>query len=142
MARYYEMPEREKKGPRGAQLRAMMTAALMPKELAAAYAVECRRLAARESIPSRRDELERMAANLDRFLGAFVSFHEAVQALWLSHMLVMSDENYPGPGVSFGRLDQYLLPYWEHSIRNGWTASSARRSSSASGCTRTPRTTP
>jgi formate C-acetyltransferase len=21
--------------------------------------------------------------------------------------------------VSFGRLDQYLLPYWEHSIKNG-----------------------
>ena len=34
-------------------------------------------------------------------------------------MLVMSDENYPGPGVSFGRIDQYLLPYWERSISQG-----------------------
>jgi len=42
-----------------------------------------------------------------------------VQALWLNHMLIMSDENYPGPGVSFGRIDQYLLPYWEYSIQNG-----------------------
>jgi formate C-acetyltransferase len=34
-------------------------------------------------------------------------------------MLVMSDENYPGPGVSFGRIDQYLLPYWEASKAAG-----------------------
>ena len=47
------------------------------------------------------------------------TFWEALQALWLTHMLVMSDENYPGPGVSFGRIDQYLLPYWEHSLAEG-----------------------
>jgi formate C-acetyltransferase len=34
-------------------------------------------------------------------------------------MLVMSDENYPGPGDSFGRLDQYLYPLWEKSIGDG-----------------------
>ncbi|MBW2675001.1 MAG: hypothetical protein JRD89_16585, partial [Deltaproteobacteria bacterium] len=44
---------------------------------------------------------------------------EALRALWLTHMLVMSDENYPGPGVSFGRIDQDLLPYWEHSLSSG-----------------------
>jgi pyruvate-formate lyase len=42
------------------------------------------------------------------------TFWEAVQALWLTHMLIMSDENYPGPGVSFGRIDQYLLPFWQN----------------------------
>ncbi len=47
------------------------------------------------------------------------NFWEAVQSLWLTHMLVMADENYPGPGVSFGRLDQYLYPLWERSIREG-----------------------
>ena len=47
------------------------------------------------------------------------SFWEAVQSLWLTHMLVMSDENYPGPGLSFGRIDQYLYPYWEHSLEPG-----------------------
>jgi len=31
----------------------------------------------------------------------------------------MSDENYPGPGVSFGRIDQYLYPLWEKSIAMG-----------------------
>ncbi len=34
-------------------------------------------------------------------------------------MLIMSDENYPGPGVSFGRIDQYLWPYWRTSIEAG-----------------------
>jgi formate C-acetyltransferase len=47
------------------------------------------------------------------------TFWEAVQALWLTHMLVMSDENYPGPGVSFGRIDQYLQPYWVASLKDG-----------------------
>ncbi len=47
------------------------------------------------------------------------SFWEAVQALWLTHMLVMSDENYPGPGVSFGRIDQYLYPFWQQSLAEG-----------------------
>ena len=37
----------------------------------------------------------------------------------MTHMLVMSDESYPGPGVSFGRVDQYLLPYWEYSRDQG-----------------------
>jgi formate C-acetyltransferase len=34
-------------------------------------------------------------------------------------MLVMSDENYPGPGVSFGRIDQFLYPFWQKSIAEG-----------------------
>ena len=34
-------------------------------------------------------------------------------------MLVISDENYPGPGTSFGRIDQYLFPFWQSSIEYG-----------------------
>jgi formate C-acetyltransferase len=34
-------------------------------------------------------------------------------------MLVMSDENYPGPGVSFGRIDQFLYPFWQKSMLDG-----------------------
>ena len=34
-------------------------------------------------------------------------------------MLVMTDENYPGAGVSFGRFDQYLWPYYQRSIHEG-----------------------
>lgn len=110
----------DREGSRGAQLRAMITACGMPVDLADRYRDEALRLAAGEGDPDRAAELRRMAANLGRVprKGAR-DFWEAVQALWLAHMLVMSDENYPGPGVSFGRLDQLLFPYWEASVREG-----------------------
>ncbi len=118
---YYEkLSESEKHGPRGAQLRAMLTAATMPKELSLQYAELCRELARNEADAARKAELSRMASNLERTgWEPPEDFWQAVQALWINHMLVMSDENYPGPGVSFGRIDQYLLPYWERSIRDG-----------------------
>jgi pyruvate-formate lyase len=113
---YERLDKRERLGPKGAQLRAMMTAATMPREVAGRYAALCRSLSERETDAARKDELLRMAENLDRVpWEPAETFWEAVQALWLNHMLVMADENYPGSGTSFGRIDQYLLPYWEHS---------------------------
>ncbi|MEZ0395609.1 MAG: pyruvate formate lyase family protein [Anaerolineales bacterium] len=117
---YRALPPAEKRGRKGAQLRAMMTAATMPRDLAAAYSRECLRLAEREPEPARRAELQQMADNLSRVpWEPAQTFWEAVQSLWLTHMLVMADENYPGPGDSFGRLDQYLHPYWQKSIQEG-----------------------
>lgn len=110
----------EQDGPRGAQLRAMMTSATIPRDLAVKYGALCRQMAGMETDETRRAELESMAANLDRVPWEPAStFWEALQSLWLTHMLVMSDENYPGPGVSFGRFDQYMLPYWQKSIADG-----------------------
>ncbi len=118
--RYQALSPAERRGKKGGQLRAMMTAATMPRDLAAAYARECARLAEGESDPVRRAELLQMAANLQRVpWEPAETFWEAVQSLWLTHMLVMADENYPGPGDSFGRLDQYLYPYWQASIQAG-----------------------
>lgn len=118
--KYAALAAEEQRGPQGAQLKAMMIAATMPRDLAAKYAALCRQMAAEEPTSERKKELLTMAANLDRvpWLPAR-TFWEAVQALWLTHMLVMSDENYPGPGVSFGRMDQYLLPYWQTSLTQG-----------------------
>jgi formate C-acetyltransferase len=117
---YTKLPPADQRGKKGGQLRAMMTAATMPRDLAAEYAKECTRLAQTELDPSRRVELSQMADNLTRVpWEPAQNFWEAVQSLWLTHMLVMSDENYPGPGDSFGRLDQYLYPLWEKSIRDG-----------------------
>jgi formate C-acetyltransferase len=114
------LPEREKRGNKGGQLRAMTTAATMPRDLAAEYSRECARLAEAEGDAGRRAELLQMAANLRRVPWEPAStFWEAVQSLWLTHMLVMADENYPGPGDSFGRIDQYLFPLWEKSIGEG-----------------------
>jgi pyruvate-formate lyase len=118
--RYETLSQADQEGPRGAQLRAMMTAATMPRELAAAYSTLCRRMADEASDQERRQELRRMATHLEHVPWEPPrTFWEAVQALWLNHMLIMSDENYPGPGVSFGRIDQYLLPYWETSLKEG-----------------------
>jgi formate C-acetyltransferase len=118
--RYDALSVTEKKSDKGAQLKAMLTASEMARDLAEKYSVLCSSLAENESDSSRADELRTMASNLKRVPWEPPStFWEAVQALWLNHMLVMSDENYPGPGVSFGRIDQYLLPYWDRSLNNG-----------------------
>ena len=118
--RYAALSHKEKHGPKGAQLRAMITAATMPRDVAAQYADLCRRLATNEKDGARANELEEMARNLDRVpWEPAATFWEAVQALWINHMLVMSDENYPGPGTSFGRVDQYLYPYWKASLEQG-----------------------
>jgi len=98
----------------------MMTAATMPRDLANEYSRECRDMADKESDPQRRNELLQMAENLLHVpWEPAENFWEAIQSLWLTHMLVMADENYPGPGDSFGRLDQYLYPSWEKTIRDG-----------------------
>jgi formate C-acetyltransferase len=117
---YAALSQEDKNGKKGAQLRAMMTAATMPRDLAAEYSKECREMANLETDPERRQELIKMAEILLRVpWEPAQNFWEAMQSLWLTHMLVMSDENYPGPGDSFGRLDQYLYPFWEKSIREG-----------------------
>ena len=114
------LPEGERRGRRGGQLRAMMTAATMPRDLAAEYSRECSRLASAEPDPQHRHELEQMADMLQRVPWEPArTFWEAVQSLWLTHMLVMADENYPGPGDSFGRIDQYLFPAWQTSLAEG-----------------------
>ncbi len=117
---YNALPEQEKKGARGEQLRAMKTAAAMPKEVAEKYAEKCADLAETERDARRKEELLSMSENLKRvpWEGAR-NFWEAMQSLWITHMLVMSDENFPGAGLSFGRLDQILLPYWEASVQQG-----------------------
>ena len=118
--RYNRLPEKDKKGKKGGQLRAMMTSAKMPKKVAEKYADLCNELAEKETDEQRKSELLEMGKNLRKvpWEGAS-SFWEAVQSLWITHMLVMSDEGYTGAGLSFGRVDQYLLPFWRRSIGNG-----------------------
>jgi trans-4-hydroxy-L-proline dehydratase len=119
-ARYKGLSEEDQHSLKGDQLSAMRTAAMTAPELAAAYSQVCERLAGSEPDLERRAELEQMAAILKRVpWEPAETFWEAVQALWLTHMLVMSDENYPGPGVSFGRIDQYLYPAWLRSLEAG-----------------------
>ncbi|OQY43369.1 MAG: hypothetical protein B6240_12545, partial [Desulfobacteraceae bacterium 4572_87] len=118
--RTHQLNEQDRNGSKGNQLKAMMTAATMSRDLAAGYADLCRNMAGGQTDIHRREELLQMEQNLARVPWEPArTFWEALQALWINHMLIMSDENYPGPGVSFGRLDQYLLPHWEYSLSHG-----------------------
>jgi formate C-acetyltransferase len=117
---YQALTTADKNGVKGAQLQAMLTAATMARDLASAYSDVCQNLAEGEPHPGRKVEFEQMANMLRRVpWEPAETFWEAVQSLWLTHMLVMSDENYPGPGISFGRIDQYLYPFWKKSIADG-----------------------
>ncbi|MEE9911785.1 MAG: hypothetical protein K4571_08675 [Deltaproteobacteria bacterium] len=122
MSIYNTLGNQERDGARGAQLRAMMTASTMARDLASKYQALCHTLVKQERDTRRVTELETMAGNLSRVpWEPATTFWEALQALWINHMLVMTDENYPGAGVSFGRVDQYLYPYYERSILDGMT---------------------
>ena len=122
MSFYNALDNAERAGSKGAQLRAMMTASTMARDLASKYQTLCENLARTEPDAKRAAELRTMAAHLGRVpWEPPATFWEAVQALWLNHMLVMTDENYPGAGVSFGRVDQFLYPYYQKSILDGMT---------------------
>ena len=118
--RYERLTDKEKRGEAGGQLRAMITAATTARDLGLRYAAQCESQAETCDDEVRRGELEQMAKILGRVpWNPPNTFWEALQALWINHMLIMSDENYPGPGISFGRFDQILLPYWERSLAEG-----------------------
>jgi len=109
-------PPRDKK----AQLEAMLICCEAVKEFAARYACEAESLAAKENDPTRKSELLEIARVCRKVPWKTPdSFHEALQALWFTHMLVMAAESYPGPGVSYGRIDQYLYPFYKNSVDAG-----------------------
>jgi formate C-acetyltransferase len=117
---YNALEVKEREGAKGAQLKAMMTSSTMARDLALKYKDLCFELSAKEKDPVRKKELTKMAQSLGKVpWEPATTFWEAVQALWINHMLVMTDENYPGAGVSFGRFDQYLWPYYQRSIHEG-----------------------
>ena len=117
---YNALEVKEREGAKGAQLKAMMTSSTMARDLALKYKDLCFELSQKEKDPVRKNELTKMAQNLSKVpWEPATTFWEAVQALWINHMLVMTDENYPGAGVSFGRFDQYLWPYYQRSIHEG-----------------------
>jgi pyruvate-formate lyase len=114
------LADQDRRGNKSAQLRAMLTASTMARDVAARYREVCLDLAARETDGTRRGELLQMADNLTQVpWGPAETFWQGVQSLWLTHMLIMSEENYPGPGVSFGRIDQFLYPLWQTSLAEG-----------------------
>ena len=82
------------------------------------YAELARKLAAQEGHAERKAELEKIAQVCDQVPARPArTFHEAVQAIWFSHLLLQIESN--GLGVSPGRIDQYLYPYYEQDLAAG-----------------------
>jgi formate C-acetyltransferase len=114
---YNALSEKEKEGSKGNQLRAMMRSAEIPRKLAKKYAEKCRLLKEKASSSERAEELEQMARNLEKVpWEPAQTFWQGLQAMWLTHMMIMSEESYPGAGTSFGRFDQILWPLYKHDI--------------------------
>jgi len=71
-----------------------------------------------ETDETRRDELEEMARICRKVpREPAETFHEALQSLWLTHLAVMLESL--NSAVSFGRIDQYLYPYYQNDIDEG-----------------------
>ena len=88
--------------------------------LADRYAAEAARLAAQEDDAERQAELAEIARICRKVpWEPAETFPEALQSLWFAHMLVLVAESYPGPGVSPGRVDQYLYPYYKADVEAG-----------------------
>lgn len=92
--------------------RAIIISAEAVGDLAGRYAVQAKRLAEIETDPTRRGELLQITGICHKVPWLPPdTFPEVLQALWFTHMLAMAAESYPGPGLSPGRVDQYLYPY-------------------------------
>ena len=83
------------------------------------YAKLAQDMAEKSRDPVRKNELLTIAANCERvpWLPAR-TFHEALQALWFVQ-LVSHFEQLHGGIISLGRMDQYLLPFFEKDCSEG-----------------------
>ncbi len=99
-------------------LEAMIIAAEVPKILSDRYAKEAEKLAKETKDKNRKEELLEIARITKKVpWEPAETFYEALQSFWMTHMLVMTDESYPGPGLSPGRIDQYFYPYYIKDIK-------------------------
>lgn len=112
----------KERDPRGREfLEALALSCEGPRLLSDRYAAEAEHLAADPATPSgRRAELAEVARICRKVPWLPPeTFHEALQALWMTHMLVMAAESYPGAGLSHGRIDQYLQPFYQADVAAG-----------------------
>jgi pyruvate formate-lyase/glycerol dehydratase family glycyl radical enzyme len=66
----------------------------------------------------RKRELENLSSMFAHLMeGKAKNFHEAVETVYLTHLLMMIESN--GHSFSFGRFDQYIYPYYQRDIIAG-----------------------
>lgn len=82
------------------------------------YAKRAKQMAHKESNPTRKEELEKIADVCSRIPGqAPETFYEALQMVWFGQVAHFLEEN--APSYSPGRIDQYFLPYFEKDLADG-----------------------
>lgn len=82
------------------------------------YAGLAREMAGKEKDPQRAEELLHIAENCEWVLSNPPrTFYEALQFVWLYFIVLMTEAW--GPGMAFGRMDQYLYPYYKKDIESG-----------------------
>ncbi|MEW5722266.1 MAG: pyruvate formate lyase family protein [Thermodesulfobacteriota bacterium] len=106
------------KGKDGDLHRAARIAAEGLAVFAARLAAEADRRAGLEPDPVRAGELKEIGRICRQApLYPAETFHEAVQSLWLTHLAVCLEGL--NSAVSFGRVDQYLFPYYRRDLEAG-----------------------
>jgi len=109
------------------ELKAMAVAAEAMMRFAERHAEKARAMAANESNPRRRAELEQIA-DVCRHVPAHAPRHfwEALQAYWFIHLGVVTELN-TWDSFCPGRLDQHLYPFYKRGLEEGTlTRESAR----------------
>lgn len=82
------------------------------------YAEKAREMAASETDSKRKAELERIADNCSRVpYNTPETFEQAIQAVWLTQILIWAEENQQAANIS--RVDQYLYPFYKKEIEAG-----------------------
>lgn len=100
-------------------LRAVIIAMEGAAEVGKRFADEARELAEPEKDERRRRDLLRIAETCDRVPAHPArTFYEAMQSFWFAYILQYW-ESMEAKCHSFGRMDQYLYPYYEKDIREG-----------------------
>ena len=87
-------------------------------EYARRYSRLAKEMSKKETNPTRREELERIARNCARVpeFGA-TDFYEACQSFWFIQLLLQVESS--GHSISPGRFDQYMYPYFKKDIEAG-----------------------
>jgi len=82
------------------------------------YAVLVREKAAAEADPARKAELTKIAEICEQVpANPARTFHEAVQSMWFLQLMLLMELDFMG--LSLGRLDQYLYPYYKKDLEEG-----------------------
>lgn len=113
-----KLSERERNLDRGFFWQAVIILCEAVTRFGRRYADEAERLASIGKNPAREIELKNIARNCRHVPeNGATSFYEALQMVWFINLVIQLESN--GTGVSFGRMDQFLYPFYENDIDSG-----------------------